>query len=111
MTANAIFRLSGRSKAIRSEVAGSAARQRRTPGKPAVSAVAKVDSWRDPRDRPVRLVGDKNRNADDMPLVLQRYTGPDQDLAAALERCAYVQPYKCTSGTISQVETLLCHLC
>ncbi|BDA48893.1 Katanin p60 ATPase-containing subunit A1 at C-terminar half [Coccomyxa sp. Obi] len=65
--------------------AGSAARQRRTPGRPAVTAVAKVDSWRDPRDRPIRL-GDRGRGDDDMPLVLQRYTGPDQDLAAALER-------------------------
>ena len=69
-------------------MAGSGARSRRTPGKAAVNAVAKVDSWRDPRERPGRGPdkGLQYRGDDDMPSVLHRFSGPDQDLAAALER-------------------------
>lgn len=73
--------------------AGSGVRIRRTPGKAGVNAVAKVDSWRDPRERPCRGQdrGLLYRGDDDLPSVLHRFSGPDQELAAALERWVHMR--------------------
>jgi hypothetical protein len=73
--------------------AGSGVRTRRMPGKAGVNAVAKVDSWRDPRERPCsgqdRVL--QYRGEDDLPSVLHRFSGPDQELAAALERWVHMR--------------------
>lgn len=71
-------------------VTGSGSSQRRTSGK-STAVAPKVDTWRNPRDRPARKSEGGIFAGVSMPLqMLHRYDGPDQELTANLERYALV---------------------
>lgn len=52
---------------------------------------AKVSAWRDPKDRPQRLAGTPQQQQ--AQANGPHYEGPDQELAAQLERQVQITPY------------------
>lgn len=85
-------------------------RARKSLGTPK-SVACKVSAWRNPRDKPSRA---SSASAADKPEATRcKYEGPDQDLAAQLERCSPIhsEPDSCSpphpSGGLSDVKAEL----